>query len=269
MGTLATILKDNWEWRGQIVRLALFELRKQSRGAALGWAWFFIKPAMYLFCFWFAIDIGLKGGGMASDNGPFILWLSAGIIPWFFMQSMLGAGSNVFKKYSYLVNKVKFPLNAIPSIYELATMFKQLMMQSFVIIIYFACGQHLDIHLIQVPFLLILMYVFWYFFSLLLSPLCAMSKDMANVMSTLSTPFFWLSGVIFDVSAVGVGWIQTVLYFNPITSFVSAFRMAIFDRVWLWEEPLFVIGFAVAFVLTFAAALFVYRRTEKEVADVF
>ena len=47
--TLATILKDNWEWRKQIGRLALFDLVKKSRGAVLGWAWFFIKPAMYIF----------------------------------------------------------------------------------------------------------------------------------------------------------------------------------------------------------------------------
>ena len=58
LSTLATILKDNWEWRKQIGRLAIFELVKKSRGAVLGWAWFFIKPAMYIFCFWFALESG-------------------------------------------------------------------------------------------------------------------------------------------------------------------------------------------------------------------
>ena len=51
LSTLGTILKDNWEWRSQIAKLSLFELRKKSRGAVLSWAWFFIKPAMYIFCF--------------------------------------------------------------------------------------------------------------------------------------------------------------------------------------------------------------------------
>ena len=269
MGTLASIFKDNWEWRGQIVRLAVFELKKQSRGAVLGWAWFLIKPAMYIFCFWFAIDIGLKGGAAVPDDGPFILWLTAGIVPWFFMQKMLSSGINVFKKYSYLVNKVKFPLTAIPSIYELATMILQLLMQSFIIVVYLFCGQGLDIHLIQVPFLLLIMYAFWYFFSLLMSPLCAMSKDVKNVMATLSTPFFWLSGVIFDITVIGIDWVQTIMYFNPITSFVTAFRAAVFNRVWVWEDPMLVIGFAIVFIITVIAALWVHNRTFKEVADVF
>ena len=93
LSTLATILKDNWEWRKQIGRLALFDLVKKSRGAVLGWAWFFIKPAMYIFCFWFALEIGLRAGNSDAGAPPYILWLCAGLIPWFFMQDMLGAGS--------------------------------------------------------------------------------------------------------------------------------------------------------------------------------
>ena len=71
MSTLGTILKDNWAWRKQIGRLALFELVKKSRGAVLSWSWFFIKPAMYIFCFWFALDIGLRvGSGAGASRCP-------------------------------------------------------------------------------------------------------------------------------------------------------------------------------------------------------
>ena len=116
LSTLATILKDNWEWRKQIGRLALFDLVKKSRGAVLGWAWFFIKPAMYIFCFWFALEIGLRAGNSDAGAPPYILWLCAGLIPWFFMQDMLGPGLDVLHRYSYLVNKIKFPLSGISTI---------------------------------------------------------------------------------------------------------------------------------------------------------
>ena len=96
LGTLATILRDNWEWRRQIGRLAIFELVKKSRGAVLSWAWFLIKPGMYIFCFWFALDVGLRvGSGGEAGAPPYLLWLCAGLIPWFFMQDMLGAGIDV------------------------------------------------------------------------------------------------------------------------------------------------------------------------------
>ena len=268
MGTLGTIIKDNWEWRGQIWNLALFELKKQRRGAVLGWAWFFVKPLMYIFCFWFAIDIGLRAANVSAGDAPFILWLSAGIVPWFFMQNMLNTGINVMNRYPYLVTKVKFPISAISTVYSLAMMIIQLMLQILLVIVYFASGQGLDPYLLQVPIMLVLMYVFWTALSVFMSPLCAMSKDVTNLMGALSTPFFWLSGVLFNVKTINVDWIQMALYFNPITFFVTGFRDALYDKVWFWEDPMLLGGFAFVFVVTVIAALLVYKRTCQEVADV-
>lgn len=270
LSALATILKDNWEWRKQIGRLALFELVKKSRGAVLSWAWFFIKPAMYIFCFWFALDVGLRtGSGMTEAGGPpYILWLCAGLIPWFFMQDMLGAGVDVMHRYPYLVNKIKFPLGGISTIFTGATMIVQLMLMVVLFVIYFVCGQAPDIYLVQVPILLILMFVFWDMVSILFSQLSAVSKDVANLMYAMSTPFFWLSGVIFDVKSIPVDWIQVILYFNPITFFASAFRDAFYDKAWFWEDPLMLGGFAVVFVITLVLMAVVYKKLHEEVADV-
>lgn len=269
LSTLTTILRDNWEWRKQIGRLAIFELVKKSRGAVLSWAWFLIKPAMYIFCFWFALDVGLRvGSGGAEGAPPYILWLCAGLIPWFFMQDMLGAGIDVLHRYPYLVNKIKFPLSGISTIFTSATMLVQFMLMAALLAIYFACGMPLDIYLLQVPILLLMMFVFWDIVSLLFSQLSAMSKDVANLMHAMSTPFFWLSGVIFDVNSIHIGWIQTILHLNPITFFVSAFRGAFYDKTWFWENSVACAGFAIAFVVTLVLALLVYKKLNKEVADV-
>lgn len=270
MNALRTILKDNWEWRKQIGRLALFELVKKSRGAVLSWSWFFIKPAMYIFCFWFALDIGLRVGSGTAEAGapPYILWLCAGLIPWFFMQDMLGAGIDVMHRYPYLVNKIKFPLSGISTIYTSATMLVQLMLMVALFIIYFACGMSFDVYLLQVPVLLLIMFVFWDIVSIMFSQLSAISKDVKNLMNAMSTPFFWLSGVIFNVKSVPVDWIQAVLYFNPITFFVTSFRGAFYDKTWFWEDPTLCCGFALVFLVTLGLALFVYSKFNEEVADV-
>ena len=242
---------------------------KKSRGAVLSWAWFFIKPAMYIFCFWFALEVGLRvGSGGAEGGAPYILWLCAGIIPWFFMSDMLGAGVDVLHRYPYLVNKVKFPISAISSVYALATMFVQLMLQAVLLLIYFLCGMPLDIHLLQVPLLLILMLMFWIAASIMFSQLSAISKDFANLMKAFSTPFFWLSGVIFNVQSISVDWIQTLLAFNPITFFVTSFRNAYYDSVWFWEDPRMTGGFVVVFVVTIIVMALVYKRFNEEVPDV-
>lgn len=266
---MMTILKENWQWRRQIGRLAIFELVKKSRGAVLSWAWFFVKPAMYVFCFWFALDVGLRvGSGAEAGAPPYILWLCAGLIPWFFMQDMLGAGIDVMHRYPYLVNKIKFPLSGISSIFTSATMIVQLMLMAALFVIYFACGMGFDVYLLQIPVLLLLMFVFWNAVSILFSHLSAISKDVANLMHAMSTPFFWLSGVIFNVKSVPIDWIQIALNFNPITFFVTSFRGAFYDKVWFWEDPMLLGGFAIVFVVTIAVAALIYKRLNEEVADV-
>ena len=267
MSTLGTILKDNWEWRGQIARLALFELKKKSRGAVLSCAWFFIKPGMYIFCFWFALEIGLRAG-KATGSGPYLLWLMAGLIPWFFMQEMLGAGCDVLHRYPYLVNKIKFPISAISTLYTLAMLIIHLMLLAVLFVIYFAYGQPLDIYLLQVPIMVVLMFAYWNLFSILFSQLSALSKDVANLVHALSTPLFWLSGILFNIKSVPIDWIQTLMNYNPVTFFAVVSRDAFYDKVWFWEDPGLCIGFAVVFVVTLILTVWIYKRFNEEVADV-
>lgn len=267
--TLKTILCDNWHWRSQIVRLSWFELIKKSRGAILSWAWFFIKPAIYIFCFWFALEIGLRGARAGVTEGvPYLLWLSSGIIPWFFMQDMLTSGSDVLHKFSYLVKKIKFPVSAISTVFTGAQLIVQLMLQAALFVMYFIYQMPFDLYLLQVPLALLMMFIFWDMFSILLSQITAFSKDVANLAKALSTPFFWLSGVIFNVKAIPIDWIQTIMDYNPVTFFCTVFRYSYCDKIWFWEDPGLCFGFAVVFIVTFVAALFVYRRLNEEVADV-
>ena len=266
--TLAGIVKDNWDWRSQIAHLAMFDMRKKSRGAVLSWAWFFVRPAIYIVCFWFALKIGLRADRGTEGMPPYILWLTAGIIPWFFMQERISRGSDVLHQYSYLVNKVKFPISAISTISTTAGMIVHLILLAALFAIYLVCGQMPDIYLLQVPLILLLMFAFWDMFSILFSQLSAFSKDVANLIKAFSTPLFWLSGVIFNVKSIDIGWLQTALDFNPVTFFVNAYRCAFYDRTWFWDDAGSIAGFAVVFAATLVVMLLVYKAFNEEVADV-
>ena len=45
-----------------------------------------------------ASGINLRSGITA----PFVLWLIAGLVPWFFFQEVLSGGTNALMEYSYL-----------------------------------------------------------------------------------------------------------------------------------------------------------------------
>ena len=61
----------------QIVNMAKKDLKKQFSGTALGVLWPLIKNMIFVFAYWFTIQIGLKGTTKSIDQ-PYIIWLVIG-----------------------------------------------------------------------------------------------------------------------------------------------------------------------------------------------
>ena len=93
--------------RRLIARLAKNDFKTRYAGSYLGIIWAFVQPVVTVLVYWLVFGFGFKN---AQNTGvPFVLYLTSGIVPWFFMRSMLGTGANVLAKYSHLVKKIKFP----------------------------------------------------------------------------------------------------------------------------------------------------------------
>ena len=264
--TLKLIFQENWLWRRQVANLALMDIKKTCRGAVLGWAWLFVKPLMYIAVFWFALELGLRAGG--GTEYPYIVWLAAGLIPWFFMQEMINTGSNVYRRYPFLVNRIAFPLSAISSFYALSQFIIFLMLMVILFVLCAAVGAWPGVHALQLIPVCLVMLAFWICFSILCSPLSAISKDFYNLLKALSTPLFWLSGIIFDVSALPIPLFHTILSFNPVTFFAEAVRASVCENYWLWERPDVLLPFLAVFVVTAIGAVACYKKLRRDVADV-
>ena len=270
LAKLREIFTERWEWRSLVWRLSVFELMKRVRGSALSWLWIVARPLVYLFCFWFTIELGLRAGAasMGGSDAPYLVWLAAGIFPWMFMQEVLGKGVDVMHSLGHLVNKIKFPLPCVSSIVIGAATIVELILMALLVVIYLVFQMPIDVYLLQVPILFLLMVVFWDMFSMFMSLLSGLSQDFARLINALSTPLFWLSGVIFNVVNIPIGWVQLILLFNPITFFIRAFRAAICDKMWITSDVTACACFAIVFVVTVLACGWAYKRFGEEVPDV-
>ena len=264
--TLKQVLTENWEWRRQIWSLAKIELVKTYRGAALGWVWLFVRPAVYIGVYWFTIAVGMRGANPVNGQ-PFLLWMACGVFPWFFMSDAINSGSDVYHRYSFLVNRIRFPLSVISSFYLLSKMIVLVGTMGFVILVCVLCGVELSIYLIQLPLVFILMYVFWVAWSMMLSPLSAISKDFANLIQTLSMPFFWLSGVIFQLDSLP-HIARVIMYFNPVAWGCEAMRYCFIYQDWFFLQYKEFLPYLFVMLVVVCLALVSYRRLRNEVPDV-
>lgn len=267
MKDFINIIKEHIQYKQQIFKLAKADLVKTYRGAALGWAWAIIKPAVTIFVYWFAFAIGLRAPSKVSGF-PYFLWLIAGVVPWFYISDMITAGTDTIRRYSYLVTKMKFPVATIPTFVNISKFIIHLILMVIVILIFIIMGYPPDIYLLQMPFYMILMIIFFNIWSLFASLLSTMSKDFGNLVKSMVSAVFWLSGILWDPSTIKIVWLKKFLMVNPVTYLITGFRNCFINKVWFWEQPKRLLYFGVITLVMLVLSIWTYKRLRKEIPDV-
>ena len=267
METLKTIIKEHIEWRSQILKLAKSDIIKTYSGAALGWAWALVRPTVTIFVFWFAFSIGLRRGGDIAGF-PFVLWMMAGMIPWFYMSDMITQGAGAIRKYKFLVTKMKFPVSTIPTFVGLSKLLVHVILLAIVILIFVLKGFYPNIYYLQMPFYMLMMVIFFIVWGLFSSMLSAISSDFLNLVKSFTTAIFWMSGILWDVNSIHIEWIKQLLYFNPVTYIATGYRNAFIYETWFWEQPEQLLIFLGMLVVMIIAAVWSYKKLIKEIPDV-
>ena len=267
MNTLIQIIKEHIQYRKQIIKLAKADIIRTYRGSALGWSWAVIKPTITIFVYWFAFSVGLRAGGKVGDY-PFFLWLIAGVVPWFYMGDMITGGTSCFRKYSYLVNKMKYPISTIPTFISLSHFFVNIILIGIVILLFWAFGYPPDIYLLQLPVYMLFSFLFFTLWALFASFIGAMSKDFVNLVRSFVTAIFWLSGIMWDVDTITIPWLKKFLMINPVTFLVTGFRNCFTNKIWFFDQPKRLIYFACLLVVMLILAIWSYKKLKKEISDV-
>jgi teichoic acid transport system permease protein len=265
--TLAGIINDHIIWRKQLIKLAKSDIIKTYSGSALGWAWAIIRPAVYIFIFWFVFQIGLKVT-RGPEGYPYVMWLMAGMLPWFFMDEMITQGMSSFLKYSYLITKMKFPVATIPTFVGISRFIINLILMVLMLVIFTLYGYPPDIYMLQLPIYMVLMIIFFSNWALFSSLLGALSRDFINLINSFTVAIFWLSGIFFDVRGMTNPIIKTMLLFNPVTFMVEGYRDVFIYKIWIWDKPKEILGFMVILLVMVSASTWAFKRLYKEIPDV-
>ena len=146
-------------------QFALDDFKRKYAGSALGSLWAFLQPIVTIVLYWFVFQLGFKSRPVKAF--PFILWLIAGLVPWFFISEAIMNSTASLLDYSYLVKKVVFDINILPLAKILSTLLVQLVLIGFMCIcfciggywptifkwwfFYYICASSLQDFLISLP----------------------------------------------------------------------------------------------------------------------
>lgn len=211
--------------------------------------------------------MGLRKGGNV-DGYPFFLWLIAGMIPWFYMRDMITGGANSIRRYKYLVTKIKFPISTIPTFISMANLVVHFGLMLVLFGIYIAFGYMPTVYWLQLPLYMLMMFLFFTVWGLFAGVLSSISKDFLNLVKSLVQALFWLSGILYDANSINVGWIRSILLFNPVTLIVNGYRNSLIKQVWFFEDLTELRNFAIVFLIMLVLALWAYKKLKKDIPDV-
>jgi ABC-type polysaccharide/polyol phosphate export permease len=266
---LSLIIKEHKGQAKKIFLLSVNELKKNYKGALLGPLWALIKPAFTLFIFWFAFAVGLRHSSVVSGYPRFIFMLT-GYVPWFYISESVLGGARSIRRNKQYVTKLNFPMSNIMTFNNLSGIYIHLLLCVIMFIVLCVKGYCPSIYNLQILYYCPLMYIFFLVLSWTTAPMAAFSKDFENLVSSVMTGLFWLSGIVWDTYAVENPIIKKVMFLNPINYFINGYRksflygISIFDSNYTTET----VAFYAELVILILIGSHYYKKLRRLIPDV-
>lgn len=254
-----------------VLKLAKNDFRTKFAGSYLGVFWAFVQPVVTVLVYWFVFEVGFRDPNTKDIlKVPFLLYLVAGIVPWFFFQDALTGGTNSLLEYSYLVKKVVFRISVLPIVKIISAMFVHLFFVCFIIVLYMLYGYFPDLYYLQIIY-------YTGGLALLVLGLCYMTsavvvffRDLSQVINIglqigiWMTPIMWIA----EDKLVNHRWLWNILKLNPVYYAVTGYRDIFINKHWFWERPLWTIYFWCFTAGALLIGRWVFNRLRVHFADV-
>ncbi|MBQ6544319.1 MAG: ABC transporter permease [Lachnospiraceae bacterium] len=254
-----------WNNRRLIVKLAVNDFRTRYAGSYLGIIWAFIQPVITVFVYWMVFGLGFKSG-MTADM-PFVVYLVSGIVPWFYMQELLNAGTNSLIEYSYLVKKVVFKISVLPMVKALSALFVHAFFVLVAIIIAWLYRIPPSLYDLQILYYFFCMFVFTLGIVYGTCSIVIFFRDLTQIIAILLQVGIWTVPIMWNLSIVPEKW-QFLFRINPMYYVINGYRDSICRRVLFTAHPWMTLYFWGVTAVLFIIGTVVFKRLKVHFADV-
>ena len=246
-------------------KLALNDFKNKYTGSCLGIIWAFIHPVVIVAVYWFVFQVGFKS--QPVDDFPFILWLVAGIVPWFFFNEAIMNATNSMLEYSYLVKKVVFKISILPIVKILSSLFVHLFFIGFTILLFMIYGYRPTVFTIQVFYYSICLIIFILAISYFTSAVVIFFKDLSQIIAICLQVGMWATPIMWSYNMIPTSY-QWILKLNPLYYIVEGYRDSLINHIWFWERYNQTIYFWLITAVLFVIGTLTFKRLKVHFADI-
>jgi len=265
-----------WQNKKLLIQLSVNDFKKKFVSSYLGSVWGFILPLIQIVTFWFVWEVGFTSPPIQVHSAtgellrvcPYVLWMIAGIIPWFFIADSILSGTSVFLEYSFLVKKIVFKIELLPFVKVLSAFYVHIFFIALLFIAFLFRGYPITIYSIQIIYYIICSFLLLFSLTLLFSTLNVFIRDVGQIVSVIIQVGFWVTPIGWDLATkLPSGILSTIFKMNPFYYIVSGYRDALVYQKWFWETPALTCYFWIFVMIVMLGSIKTYNRMKLHFAD--
>lgn len=263
-----TLPVELFQNRHLIWKLAKNDFKKRYAGSYLGAVWAMAQPvvtvAMYYIVFEKIMGSQVSRG---TDDIPFVLFLTAGLVPWFYFTEALNSGTNAMLEYNYLVKKVVFKISILPIIKIIAATFIHAFFAVVLLAVAAVYGYYPTVYTLQIFYYSACLFIFVLALCYTTCSVVVFFRDLAQIINIALQIGMWATPILWNIDSLSGGWV-IVLKLNPLVYIVNGYRSAIYEREWFFQDFFSTMYFWIVTVVLFGIGAAVFKRLKVHFADV-
>ena len=264
------IPKELIQSRELIWKLAKNDFKKRYAGSYLGFVWALVQPVVTVLMYWIVFDVVFNTRSEMVSSGvevPYVLFLTAGLVPWFYFSEALTQGTMALLEYNYLVKKVVFNISILPIIKAIAATFIHLFFVCIVLLVAIGYGYYPNIYTIQILYYSFCMFLLVLGMSYLTCAIVVFIRDLQQIIAIALQIGMWATPILWDISMLTDN-MKTVFKLNPLVYIVDGYRSALYGETWFWEHFYSSTYFWIFTISLFCIATLIFKKLRVHFADV-
>ena len=204
---------------------------------------------------------------MGGGDVPYVLFLTAGFVPWFFFSDALSGGTASLLEYNYLVKKVVFKISVLPIIKIIAAFFVHVFFTAVLLFIAVLYGYRPTVYTLQLLYYSACEFVFVLGLCYATCSIVVFFRDLQQVVSIILQVGVWATPVLWNINTMNDS-IKPFLKLNPMAYIVEGFRMSVYGEGWFFEHFYSSAYFWIVTALIFVLSSLIFKRLKPMFADV-
>lgn len=263
-----TLPVELFQNRHLIWKLAKNDFKKRYAGSYMGAVWAMIQPVVTVAMYYIVFD-KIMGNGINRGTGdvPFVLFLTAGLVPWFYFSEALNNGTNAMLEYNYLVKKVVFKISVLPIIKIIAATFIHVFFICVLLVVASIYGYYPTVYTVQIFYYSACLFIFVLALCYTTCSVVVFFKDLSQIINIALQIGMWATPILWNIDGLSEGWV-IFLKLNPLVYIVNGYRSAVYEREWFFTDFFSTMYFWIITVILFGIGGAVFRRLKVHFADV-